>query len=90
MSRSAPTRRSVLSLDDEAAAFLDLLVDLGHLDDRLLSLMNDRLLDLDSADDVIHAADLRRVAAALIDEHREDADPEYQRNLDLEWSYLFG
>ena len=90
MSRATPPRRSVLSLDDEAAAFLDLLVDLGHLDDRLLALMNDRLLDLDSTDDVIHGADLRRVAAALIDEHREEADTEYQRNLDLEWGYLFG
>lgn len=89
MTRSTPRSR-VLSLDEEAGAFLDLLVDLGHLDEKLLALMNDRLLDHDSEDGMVHAADVRRVAAELMDEHRGDADPEYQRTLDLEWGLLFG
>ncbi len=89
MTRHPPSSR-VLSLDQEAGAFLDLLVDLGHLDEKLLALMNDHLLDLESPDGLVHASDVRRVAAALIDEHRGDADPEYQRTLDLEWSLLFG
>lgn len=89
MTRHPPSSR-VLSLDEEAAAFLDLLVDLGHLDDKLLGLMNDRLLDLECPDGLVHAAEVRRVAAALIDEHRAEADPEYQRTLDLEWGLLFG
>ncbi len=89
MTHHRPISR-VLSLDQEAGAFLDLLVDLGHLDEKLLALMNDRLLDLESLDGLVHAADVRRVAAALIDEHKADADPEYQRTLDLEWNYLFG
>ena len=80
---------TVLNLDAAGGAFLDLLVDLGHLDDKLLALMNDRLLDLDTAGGVIGVDDVRRVAAELIDEHRGDADPEYQRTLDLEWGFLF-
>ena len=39
---------TVLNLDNAAGVFLELLVDLGHLDDKLLALMNDRLLDLDA------------------------------------------
>lgn len=84
-----PMNARVLSLDPEGAAFLDLLVDLGHLDEKLLGLMNDRLLDLENPDGVVRCADVKRVAAQLIDEHLADADPEYQRTLESEWSLLF-
>lgn len=80
---------TVLNLDNAAGAFLDLLVDLGHLDDKLLALMNDRLLDLDAPGGLISVDDVRRTAAQLIDEQRGDSDPEYQRTLDLEWNFLF-
>lgn len=80
---------TVLNLDAAGGAFLDLLVDLGHLDDKLLAMMNDRLLDLDPPGGVVGVDEVRRVAAELIDEHRGDADPEYQRSLELEWGFLF-
>lgn len=83
---SQPT---VLNLDAAGGALLDLLVDLGHLDDKLLALMNDRLLDQDAPGGLIGVDEVRRVAAELIDEHRGDSDPEYQRTLDLEWGFLF-
>ncbi|RME27408.1 MAG: hypothetical protein D6798_04620 [Deltaproteobacteria bacterium] len=76
---------------------LDLLVELGHLDDRLLQIVNDRLLDLTPAPGPegtgpvhpIDLATLKRVAAQVIQENIDDADPEYRRALEREWPLLF-
>jgi hypothetical protein len=87
MIRPAPP--PVLTLDEGGAAMLDLLVDLGHLDDKLLAIVNDRLLDLQTRDSTATADDVRRVAADVIFEHLADADAEYQRALDHEWGLLF-
>lgn len=80
---------NVLSLDQPASTMLDLLVDLGHLDEKLLADVNDRLLDLETPDGIVGLGDVRRVAALVIFDHMGDADPEYLRNLDLEWGLLF-
>lgn len=97
MPRATPT---VLELDVAAAGFLDLLVELGHLDERMLQLVNDRLLDLPPAADpaprdqaaqgrVVRLQDLKRVAAQVIAENLSDTDPDYQRAVAREWPVLF-
>ena len=88
MSR-APNSARVLSLDPSAGTLLDLLVDLGHLDDQLLELVNDRLLDLDAGGGVVSYDDARRVVAEVIFENAEGMDTDYQRMIESEWSFLF-
>ena len=84
-----PNPPQILALDPGATRLLDLMVDLGHLDDRLLALVNDRLLDLEAPDGMAHFADVKRVVASVIFEHIGDVDPEYARTLDQEWGLLF-
>ena len=84
-----PVASQILTLDPAASALLDLLVDLGHLDEALLATVNDRLLDLDVPDGKVSADEVRRVAAAVIFEQAADGDPEYQRTLEQEWGLLF-
>ncbi len=87
----------VFELDPAAAAMLDLLVELGHLDERMLQLVNDRLLDLAPAApqgtgqdaQPVDLATLKRVAAQVIHDNIGDTDPEYQRALQREWPLLF-
>lgn len=90
----SPPPPQVLDLEPAAAALLDLLVELGHLDDRMLQLVNDRLLDLEGIGDPgeVHAvtvADVKRVAAGVIQDHLVETDPEYQRAVEREWPLLF-
>lgn len=85
-----PSSARVLSLEPSAGTLLDLLVDLGHLDDRLLELVNDRLLDLDSsAGGLVSYDDARRVVAEVIFENTDGMDADYQRMIESEWSFLF-
>lgn len=84
-----PTSARVLSLEPSAGALLDLLVDLGHLDDRLLELVNDRLLDLEAGGGVVSYDDARRVVAEIIFEQSAGMDTDYQRMIEAEWSFLF-
>lgn len=84
-----PTSARVLSLEPNAGALLDLLVDLGHLDDRLLELVNDRLLDLEAGGGVVSYDDARRVVAEIIFEQSATMDTDYQRMIEAEWSFLF-
>jgi hypothetical protein len=84
----------VLDLEPAAATLLDLLVELGHLDDRMLQLVNDRLLDLEGSTDpqgarAVTLADVKRVAAGVIDDHLVETDLEYQRAVEREWPLLF-
>lgn len=79
----------MIELDSAASALLDILVDLGHLDDRLLALVNDRLLDEQPADGVVDHAALRRVAAEVLFDSLEGAEPDQRRVLEEEWGLLF-
>lgn len=85
----------VLELNSAAAAFLDLLLDLGHLDDTMLNQVNDRLLDVEG-DKVgpgaqpIDLATVKRIAAGVIVDRLPETDTEYQRAFDREWPLLFG
>jgi len=90
----SPPRPEILDLEPGASAFLDLLVELGHLDDAMLLLVNDRLLDLrpDPAREpsgAVSLADLKRIAAEVIQDHLDETDLDYQRAVDREWPLLF-
>ena len=84
-----PGSRRVLELSEEAGALLDLLVELGHLDDAMLTELNDRLLDLDAPTGLVSLQDVRRMAATLIFEQMESLDGEQRRVLKQEWRLLF-
>jgi hypothetical protein len=76
-------------VDPSASALLDILVEIGHLDEKLLSEVNDRLLDLQASDGVVDLQAARRVAATVIFEHETELDPELQRIIGAEWGLLF-
>ena len=80
----------VLEVQPEASALMDLMVELGHLEEPLLSEVNDRLLDLDSAHGIVGLDDVRRIAAQVVFEHQDELEPEQLRLLRQEWGFLFG
>lgn len=84
-----PLPNRPLDVDAAASALLDILVEIGHLDDRLLGLVNDRLLDLELSTGKIGLADVRRAAAHVIFEHEDEVDPEFLRVIGQEWGLLF-
>ena len=86
MTSKSPT---VIQLDTDASTLLDLLVELGHLDDRLLATINDRLLDLDTPSGVVSLEDVRRIVAAVVFESMEELDLEFLRMIESEWGLLF-
>ena len=86
--RSAPAT-VVLEVEPAASTLLDVLVDLGHLDEALLARVNDQLLDEQPEDGIVTLDAVRRVAAAVIFEQSGDREPEQQRVLDQEWGLLF-
>jgi len=86
MPLSTPT---VLQLDADASAMLDLLVELGHLDEKLLALVNDRLLDLRIPNGHVTADDVRRVVAQAAFEQLDEMEPDFRQMLEAEWGLLF-
>jgi hypothetical protein len=79
----------VLEVAPAASALLDVLVDLGHLDERLLETVNDRLLDEDPEDGVLGLSVVRRVAAQVIWEQMDSTDSDQRRVIEQEWGFLF-
>lgn len=83
------TPTPILQLDPDASAMLDLLVELGHLDEKLLALVNDRLLDLRIPSGQVTSDDVRRVVAEAVFEQLDEMDPEFRQMLEAEWGMLF-
>ena len=79
----------ILEVEPAASTLLDVLVDLGHLDEKLLNEVNDRLLDAQPEDGIVTLDAVRRVAAQVIFDRAGEADPEQQRVLEQEWGLLF-
>lgn len=84
-----PSAHTVLEVEPAASTLLDLLVDLGHLDERLLEQVNDRLLDEEPENGRLDLPAVRRVAAQVLFEHLDTADPEQRRVMEQEWGLLF-
>ena len=80
---------AIVELDREASALLDVLVELGHLDVRLLDRISDRLLDIDPPGGIIGAIDLRRVVSEELFDALEGLDEEQRRVIEDEWGFIF-
>jgi hypothetical protein len=78
----------VLELDPNASALLDLLVELGHLDEDMLEAVNDRFLDLPLVGGAVTVDDVRRVVAEVVFENLDKLDDEFRRMLESEWGLL--
>jgi len=89
MARRAASTAEVVDLSPSASRFLDLVVELGHLDDALIDRVNDRLLEEPAARGQIDVQSVKRVVAAVLFDAADQLDAEQRRALDAEWSFLF-
>ena len=78
----------IMELDANASALLDLLVEMGHLDEKMLATVNDRFLDLPIVGGAITIDDVRRVVAEVVFENLDTLDDEFRRMLESEWGLL--
>ena len=84
----------ILELDAAASTMLDLLVELGHLDEKMLTQVNRVLGALDKPLDangvgIIDVRDVKRVAALALFERLPELDGETRRMIEREWQLLF-
>lgn len=84
----------IYELDTRASALLDVLVDLGHLDEASLDRVNQVLSGLekplnDQGMATISVDDVRRVAAIAMFERLPALDGEARRMIEREWGLLF-
>lgn len=81
-----------LEMEPRAADFLELLRDLGHLDERTVDLLTDGLLNARQAESKttrpVTFDELRRAAALLLFQG-DHLRPEQRELLDQEWARLF-
>lgn len=80
----------VLDLSPDASRFLDIVVELAHLDDKMLQEVNDRMLDAKGVDGQVGLDELRRVCAVLLDERMDSLSADQQALMRREWPILFG
>lgn len=80
----------VLDLSPEASRFLDIVVELAHLNDAMLQEVNDRMLDAQATDGRVGLPELRRVVAMVLDERFDSLQPDQQTLMRKEWPILFG
>lgn len=80
-----------LDLEPRASDFLELLRDLGHLDEGAMERLSDELLRSrpPGASPVISYEDARRAAAALLFDGEGKMRPEARELLGAEWLRLF-
>lgn len=87
--RSAEPAHAVCQLDREASMLLDVLVEAGHLDEKSLEKVNDRLLDLSPESGIITGQQLRGIAAEVLFDAMEELPDEIRRAMEQEWPLLF-
>jgi len=83
-----------LVLTPEAGALLELLQELGHLDDVSVGVITAALTGegpeaTHDPDGLVDVADLRRAVAAILFDRESGMDPEQVRLLTREWHLLF-
>ena len=84
----------IIELDSSASALLDVLVDLGHLDEQSLEKVNQVLSTIEKPLNehgmaTISLQDMRRVAAMALFERTPQLDGEARRMIEREWGLLF-
>jgi len=85
-----PSAAVVLDLSPDASRFLDIVVELAHLDDKMLQEVNDRMLDAQGEDGRVGLDELRRVVAVVLDARMDALLPDQQQLMRKEWPILFG
>ena len=85
-----PASPVVLDLSPDASRFLDIVVELAHLDDKMLQEVNDRMLDAQGEDGRVGLDELRRVVAVVLDARMDALMPDQQALMRKEWPILFG
>jgi hypothetical protein len=84
-----PTPLPHIALSRDASVFLDMIVEMGHLDEAGLDALNDMLLDAPSDAQGFVALQTVRAAVAMVLVDTQSRMPrEAQKTLDVEWSLL--
>ena len=78
-----------LELDPQAADFVELLRDLGHLDPASLESLTGELVRLGRPDRRVSFEDVRRLVAAWLFDHEASLRPDQRDLLATEWPRLF-
>ena len=86
----APTHFLHIEIDPAASDFLELLRELGHVDDLGIDQMTAELLQASDGQKPISFADARRVAALHLFTAQATMRPEVRELLMNEWPRLFG
>ena len=73
----------------EASDFLELLRELGHLDDAAIDSLTAALMDAAKPGDAVSFADARRAAAGWLADNEARIRPENRELLQAEWARLF-
>lgn len=84
---SAPVQH--LELEPRASDFLELLRDLGHLDDAAVEALTGQLVASHRSENVVTFDEMRRAAATWLFDHEAALRPESRELLTAEWSRLF-
>ena len=84
----------IIELDSRASTLLDVLVELGHLDEASLEQVNQVLSTIEKPLNqhgmaAINTNDVRRVAAMAMFERAPNLDGEALRMIEREWGLLF-
>ncbi len=84
----------IIELNPRASTLLDVLVDLGHLDEAALEHVNQVLSSIDKPLNqhgmaAINANDVRRVAAMALFDRVPNMEGEARRMIEREWGLLF-
>ena len=84
----------IIELDSRASTLLDVLVDVGHLDETSLEQVNHVLSAIEKPLNqhgmaAISATDVRRVAAMALFDLAPNMDGEARRMIEREWGLLF-
>ncbi len=79
-----------VEMEPAAADFLELLRDLGHVDDDGVERLTNELMSAGSAARPVTLHDVRRHAAAFLFDAQPGMRPEQRDLLSAEWDRLFG
>jgi hypothetical protein len=79
-----------LDMEPRASDFVELLRDLGHLDDAAMERLTEHFLRSRSGSAPITYDDARRAAAVLLFDAEDGLRPESRELLSAEWTRLFG
>ena len=79
-----------VEMEPAAADFIELLRDLGHVDDAAVERLTNELMNAGSATRPVTLDDVRRHAAVFLFEAQPGMRPDQRDLLGAEWDRLFG